>query len=836
MLEGTDTGSHQLPDQHVSTSKKIEEGHKWAKQTIDAYINKSNFVSSQEKLVIDKLYALYEGTMDPSDYTYITNPLNSKRKEFRNYPAKLRNYNIIRPVINLFLGEFLRRPNNFTVVCKNPDLEHKKKEELSKELKNNLVQQFMFRLQQLQQEKMAEQAAKQEQQRGGQVAPQEDPAAGQGQILDPSTMGPQEQPQDPQQMIKEKSQNYQDVRAEYGQAAINIMERDLHLEETFFHQFFEFIVTGYTASFKTVRFDEPYYEVVPYTQLDYEKDPDIRYIEDANWVVRRKRMSWQSIKAYFKNELKGKDGEKFIKAIETEKQYATADSFLDAGFTYAPDPNITDNDGGEHLMNVYHCVWIAGEKIKILKFRDQFGMPREIEVDETFNMSKQELRQNEMVLEEEWVNQLYEGYRIGDQHKKYLSMRPYPYPREDVNNTSVIKNPYNGVAYSDKATVSTSVPEMGYAYQILYNSLHYQFELALGRSKGKIILMEYNAIPKKHGWDEEKFMYYADAHNFAFVDTLNSEGGENLKHFNQYQVLDASLAQHIGSILNAMAAVKMEWEEVMGINRQRKGNVNSSDGKATTERAIFASSTISEEIFWKFDKYAEREMQGLLEISKYAWIDGKTVPFKSSDGREMFLEIEPEEFLSSDLNIYAVNSSEEYEKLLKMQELTLAFAQNGMNPSIIAEILDTKSFTKIKRLMTKVEETNKESQQAMAGAEEKSKQETLAIEASEAEKSRRQESTENQLDRIHEKDLKQMEMANSIIAKGLESDTTSQDDYQLQRDKNLQEKATKIAEMYMNSKLKNRELDIKEKEIKSKERIEKEKNKTALKNKVAGEK
>ena len=34
------------------------------------------------------------------------------------------------------------------------------------------------------------------------------------------------------------------------------------------------------------------------------------------------------------------------------------------------------------------------------------------------------------------------------------------------------------------------------------------------------MLMEMNTIPKRHGWDEEKFMYYADAMGYAFIDLL----------------------------------------------------------------------------------------------------------------------------------------------------------------------------------------------------------------------------------------------------------------------------------------------------------------------------
>lgn len=826
----SDHYNFKIPDQHISLSKKMAEDMKWAKETVNAYIERSSFVTSETKRHISKLYGLYQGTLDSADYSYVTNPYNSKKREHQAYPAKLRNYNIIRPVVNLFLGEWVRRPNRFQVVCKNSDLKHRQKEQLSNKLKETLVNNFIAELQLLQQQQNEKTA-----QANKNLQPGQQPSMA-PEVVNTISGNPNSMIKDPEQILKDVAANYQDARAEYGQAAINIMEEDLHLEEIFFHQFFEYLVTGYTASFKTVLYDEPYYEMVPFLEIDYELDPDKKYIEDSNWVVRRKRMSWQAIKDYFRSELEGKKGKEYISRLEGDKQLASANNFLAAGFTYEPEDSYFEHIDNDYLISVYHCVWKAGEKVGILSYRDQFNIYREVEVDETFSMSKTDLRANSMDLRWEYVNSLWEGYRIGDQGDTFfLKIQPYPYSREDVNNTSIVKMPYNGTAYSHRQVSVSSIPELGYPYQVLYNALHYQFELAIAKSKGKIILMEYNAIPKKHGWDEEKFMYFMDAHNLAFIDTQNQEA-ESLKHFNQYQVLDASLGAHIATILDAMTTVKMEWEELMGITRQRKGDVKASDGKATTERAIFASSTISEEMFWRFDKYMEREYQGLLELSKYAWINGKTVPFKSSDTREALLELDPVDYLESDLNIYAVNSSEEFEKLEKMRELTLAFAQNGLQPSMIAEILDTKSFSKIKRMMSKVEQSKKEYEQSIATQQEEARQATIQMQEQAKESERNFEATQNELNRANERELKRMEITGSILSQSAKAPQDVDASNYAGQDAELQKSANEMAKRYIDEKLKNRELDIKEKEIQSKERIENLKAQTALKNKVSGEK
>ena len=51
-------------------------------------------------------------------------------------------------------------------------------------------------------------------------------------------------------------------------------------------------------------------------------------------------------------------------------------------------------------------------------------------------------------------------------------------------------------------------------------------ELTIAANKDKIALIEMNTIPKRHGWDEEKFMYYADAMGYAFIDSTRGKNNE----------------------------------------------------------------------------------------------------------------------------------------------------------------------------------------------------------------------------------------------------------------------------------------------------------------------
>ena len=343
------------------------------------------------------------------------------------------------------------------------------------------------------------------------------------------------------------------------------------------------------------------------------------------------------------------------------------------------------------------------------------------------------------------MSEVWEGYRIdGD---IYVGVQPIEAQRSQMNNISKCKLPYNGRAYSNRHADNISIVGMGLPYQILYNVFHYRMELTIAKNKDKIALIEMNTIPKRHGWDEEKFMYYADAMGYAFIDST-AEGKNNERvNFNQYQVLDMSLGQYIAAQMQLLQAIKQEWEELLGISRQRKGQVTASDGAGTTQSAIAQSTAMTEEIFRKFEKFEQKEMQGLLDVSKHAFREGKKIQYIADDFRNAWLDIEGAEYGESEFGIFAKNASKENEKMRTMRDLAMSFAQNGTGPGTIAEILDADNFARIKQLSNEVEAKQQDLQQQMQKAQAEAAQNVEAMKSQEAQTERDHETQQKALDR-----------------------------------------------------------------------------------------
>ena len=116
-----DTGGLK-PLQSIPYSEKTET---WRKQNIEYYIQSSIYKAVQSTLPSDKKtsannmqlwFNIYNNKINEEDFNYVTNPLNTKNELYKNFPARIRSYNILRPTIDLLIGEWSKRPFKFDVL------------------------------------------------------------------------------------------------------------------------------------------------------------------------------------------------------------------------------------------------------------------------------------------------------------------------------------------------------------------------------------------------------------------------------------------------------------------------------------------------------------------------------------------------------------------------------------------------------------------------------------------------------------------------------------------------------------------------------------------------
>lgn len=781
----------------VSDSVKRKDDFAHTKALMNHYINSGSYYYQNTQGTardVRLFYEAYNNRLPDSYFNYVTNPLNSSNKDFTNWPAKLRPYSIIRPNVDLLEGEYERRPFAFTVKVHNTDAVNLRQEQLYKDILFSLEQTFINSLNEKQQD----------------------------------TGLPTQETQPPEKIQAAYESNYRDKRAEVGETALNIILDQQHLEEKLKKLFRDWLIAGECYTYKGIRGGRMVYERVSPLDIDYDKSPDCDYVEDGQWVVRRIFMTPSEVVDNFYEEMEAAD----FDLIEDQN----------GNLAFRPTSTATgayrdDRDLKRAKIVVYHVVWKYMTKIGILSYTNELtGELEEIEVPETFKPDKEKGESVEWF----WVNEVWEGYRIEDD--LYLGIQPLPGQRNTVNNLSLCKLPYNGKRFSDTHSQNISIVEMGLAYETLHRILHFQMEKTIAKSKGKIVIMDQNSIPKKHGWDEEKFLYWADATGWAMIDR-NQPGAD--KSFNQYAVLDMGLYQHLDNLIGLMDFVKSEWDDLLGITRQRKGQVNSSDTVRGTQTAVNQSTVISEKIFSTFEEFTRNELQGLLDLSKIAWLDGFNQVYQGDDLRTKVLEIDPNNYTEMDMGVHISRSARDLQNLEMVRQQVQAFSQNGASPSTIVDVVQARSLSKLKSVLQEAEQRSMEAQQSMNAAETEAAERLELIKGSFEELKGVIDEKLINVEYDRKEDIEHIKGSYStfrnVEGDGDNNDNGVPDAMEVQklfaeRDKVSRKERFDYTKLRSEEKRKEKELALKNKELEVRERIADKANKTALKNKVVGEK
>ena len=742
-------GGDKIPQQKLPLSKKNK---KWRESCVEAYIELSQYGVNERKDDLKRLYDYYNGVIYEDDYRYVTQPYGKSRT---NFPSKMRNYPIIKPIIDLLLGEKSKRPLNYTVTVQKGDAVSQKESAKQQAIYQNLQQRFIQTLAQ----------------------------------SNPEILQNLESPDDipmPKEIADQFENSYVDNRAIKGQHAITYIMQSQEVYDKLQKAWFHFLVSGEVYTHRGVRNKEPFYEVLNPIDIDYDKDPDIEFVEDGDWALVRKYVHASSVIDSFYESLT----EEQVLELEEPRQSDPESYLLYRRARAGSDPNTYRN----RLIEVVTVYWKSRKRIGFLEYLDpETGSMEEMEVDETFRMPK-EMKEAGAKITYLWVNEVWEGTRIDGRF--YININPIANQRISIDNASTCKLPINGRKYSDINADNISLVSLGIPYQLNYNIFKYRMELAIARSKDIISQFDINMIPKK--WDMDKFMYYVEGTGIAWVD-YNKEGIQlNPQH---QSVLDMSI-KTISQYITLLESILNEWEKISGVSRQRQGTIGAYEGKASSQQAILQSSHITEDIFRKFARLEQRDLQALLDYSKEAWLTGKQGMFVMPDGTTDFLDLDTLQHMESNYGIFVSDAGKDQQRLDQIKGLAQAMIQNGTKASMVAEMFESENFSQIKGKLKAAEKAAEELEQAQQQAQQQQAQQQMQMQQQEMERASIDKEKDRQLDI-------EVALINAEARKNPELDSF-----------NMQ----KLMQDFEN---KQRELDIRERELGAKINNDNEKNQIA---------
>jgi len=655
-----------LPNQAIPSSKKDETFHRNTYDAILSMSNFNNYNSEYEALLNLKKY--YEGDINENDYDNLLKPFGVKME---NLTAKIRNHNIIKPIVNILIGEKAKRALNDSVVVANPDVVSKKEEQQLNAVRGYLYQKFINELNALGEDTGAE----------SRELPSID------------------------EFNQQFNLSYKDERAKHGQEILDYIKYDVEIYDKFQDLFKQWLIYGRCVSFKNVVKDRITYDDIQPYHVDYERNESLKFIEDAGWQVIRNHASASDILARYSKEIS--ESEKKEELIAYLQNPTGKGSNFNISFS-TPNPS-----SALSLVEEIRVYWKSIKKVGYVTYFDEFGIPQIKEVEEDYKLQEGES------VDWEYQNEVREVVMLDDTYM--ILARAYPYERALVG-IGGCKLPVNGRIYNPTTDKIQSFVSDGVTYQILYNAYMYRLELSVAKAKDVIALFDLNLIPD--GMDMKDWFYWIDKTGIGFVD-LNQEGVKSGNSLNQ--LLDLT-NKTLMTYIELIRFILSQWENLSGVTPQRKGEIGPYEGKGVSERAVIQSSHITEEWYRMFVQFERKELQGLLDLSKYAYLDGKQAMFVRPDTTYGYITIDGQKHMESVYGIFISNNLKEQDDLQNIKGLAQSMVQNGVPVSTISEVIRANNFSSI---VDKIKESEKQLNEQAAKtqeAQQKAQQEMMQLE------------------------------------------------------------------------------------------------------------
>lgn len=386
-----------------------------------------------------------------------------------------------------------------------------------------------------------------------------------------------------------------------------------------------------------------------------------------------------------------------------------------------------DNNGNIRRTRVY---WKSMRKLLKVKYYDEQGDEQYELYDENYKIDKSKGEESEVL----WVSEWWEGHKIGgsigsvtDNDSIYVRMRVKPVQFRSMENPSKCHPGIIGKIYSTNDNQAVSLMDRMKPYQYLYNILGYNTELAISKNKGKIMRLGLHEIPE--GWKIDKWLSYAEGMNIAVYDAFKesnkgSSQGKIAGAMNQNSpVIDMEMGNTIQLYMNMMAFIKQELGEISGVSQARQGQISSRQAVGNTEVEVNQSSMITEYWFQEHDMVKIRVLECLLEVAKYAWKDkkNKKVQYILDDGANAIFSVDGEQFNECEYGLCITNDRSAQELYKTVKGLAQVGFQNQMiNFSQLLDIYSTSSIASIRRKIIRSENEKIQREQAQAKREEES--------------------------------------------------------------------------------------------------------------------
>jgi len=658
-----------------------EKGKQWRKDCINGAENLVMF--SDDTLRKSKKnkqinYNLYSDILDKDDVSKIIDPLGL---DSSYTPAKMQNYPITNPKIDLLIGEEIKRKFDWRVRVINDDAISSKEKQLAEQLSSIIVE--FYQKEAVNEEELNKRL---------------------------------------EEFQKYKTYEFQDMKEVTGTWILKHLYEKQRMKSKWDKGFKDALLSAEEIYQWDIIAGEPVFIKHNPLNVYTQRSGESPYIEDSEIIVIDSYYPPGKIIDEYHEYLSPID---ITKIEELAKNGTPANNYPDmiidaAELTVKIDTAVfemgvkefaspIDLNGNIRVLKVY---WKSMRKMKKVKFFDEYGEEQYELMPENYTINK-DAGEEEKIL---WVSEWWEGHKIGGgvtastDEGIFVKMQPRPIQFRNMENPSLCHPGIVGTVYNTNDNKGMSLMDRMKPYQYMYNSLMYNTELAIATNWGKIMRMPLHEIPA--GWEVDKWISYAKYMKIAPVDLFN-EGtkgaamGKLAGAMNQNApVIDMEMGNTIQLYMNLMAYIKQEVGEIAGVSAQRQGQVSSNELVGNVERAVSQSSHITEYWFAEHADVKRRCLEIGLETAKIAWKNSKNrkLQFVLDDMSTHMVTINGEDLKEIDFDITITDGGLDAVVLQELKSLAHAGIQNDkLNFSQLMDIYTTDSLTSIRRKIEKSE-------------------------------------------------------------------------------------------------------------------------------------
>lgn len=644
----------EFPKQNIPESQKDKE---WYKKCLLALYTgaRDNERFRNERVKDYENFDFYNGRFNIQQFEHVTS-INGITN-----PARLVNFPLIQPKMDLLAGELISNDLVFSTEVTNRTAIRKKTEEKITIATEVLLRPIRKELEQILGTELSEEET-------DEVIPED---------------------------IKElKSTPYRTNIERQIHAGLKYIIRRYDLKHVFKHGFYDLGITGKQFYRVEIQNNVPVPVKIDCRSMIYDIDSDKEFLHKSSFAGHENYYTIHEILDKYSDDIyRLYDKEEAKEIIDELENLAQLNSDNERRGTFEGwnSDFFLESQNGTLKVSEVHMQWKGLKKFKFVVVPNKYDKdsPYYKVVKDDYRPKKGEKLITKSVT---WV---YEATLIGGRYLVMWREKPDQVRYEDnyfdtsLDYFGCIRNNFNGRTLSIVDALKN--------LQMLYNIVHYHIELAIGRSGGKAVV--YDTAQKPENLSLDDVFYHAKNSGLVII---NSAQEGMPASFNQFQSIDFTLSQSVAQLVNLKVVIEDTADKLTGISAARSGITKSGDLVGVTERNVMQSSLLTApyfEIHYKVVGDVLQDCADKLRLCVRKSKDDFYVDVFGDNGIEI-MKIDRD--LSYDqVGINITNSAKEIQRRQKMEQVMGQFMQQGeLDPMTVMRSLNAESSAEIEQIIT----------------------------------------------------------------------------------------------------------------------------------------